>query len=197
MKDDEALTGQLRHAARVLQEPPLQPLPADFAARAVRQAFAPDPVTSSVGTISWVDWLRAWWQPRLVSPGLQFGWAIILCALTATLTLWGTGGFEQDERVYVRFAVDVPAAHSVALAGDFNNWDPGAARLQPAGTGRWEALVPLAPGVYQYMFVVDGREWIPDPAAAEQVDDGFGQRNSLMRIRPAVRKTPGDALDFL
>lgn len=157
MKDDEALTGQLRHAAWVLQEPPLQPLPADFAARVVGQAFAPEPVAPA-GSISWVDWLRAWWRPRLVSPALQFGWAVVLCALTTTLTLWGTGGFEQDERVYVRFAVDVPAAHSVALAGDFNDWDPGASRLRPAGAGQWEALVPLTPGVYQYMFVVDGRE---------------------------------------
>jgi hypothetical protein len=31
---------------------------------------------------------------------------------------------------------------------------------------------------------VDGRRWIPDPAAHAQVADDFGQRNSLLVVGP-------------
>ena len=195
MNDEDGMTGSLRQAARALQAPPPHALPANFAASIARQALAPDPVQAP--ETPWFDWLRSWWQPRVLSPALQFGWAMMLCVVTASATLWGTGAFDRDERVYVRFAVDAPAARSVSLAGDFNDWDPTTARLQPAGVGKWEALVPLTPGVYQYMFVIDGQEWILDPAAIEQIDDGFGQHNSLMRIRSAPTTATSDALDFL
>jgi hypothetical protein len=41
--------------------------------------------------------------------------------------------------------------------------------------------VTLPPGMYEYMFVVDGK-WITDPAADERRDDGFGRQNALLRI---------------
>jgi len=46
--------------------------------------------------------------------------------------------------------------------------------------------IPLKPGRYEYMFVVDGQQWIPDPFAAEQTDDGFGSRNAVLEVRPPV-----------
>ena len=33
------------------------------------------------------------------------------------------------------------------------------------------------------MFVVDGTQWIADPFAAEQQDDGFGSRNAVLDVR--------------
>ena len=55
------------------------------------------------------------------------------------------------------------------------------------------------PGVYQYMFVVDGQRWITDPQAAESVADGFGQQNSLMRIleMPPPNEASEGIVDFL
>jgi hypothetical protein len=32
------------------------------------------------------------------------------------------------------------------------------------------------------MFIVDGREWVADPNAPTVRDDGFGNRNSVMRV---------------
>jgi hypothetical protein len=52
------------------------------------------------------------------------------------------------------------------------------------GTGVWTADVLLPPGVYQYTFIVDGTEWRPDPTAFSQVDDGFGQVNSVVIVSP-------------
>ena len=49
---------------------------------------------------------------------------------------------------------------------------------------QWTVTVALAPGRYQYLFVVDGDEWIPDPRAHAQIEDEFGQVNSLLVVGP-------------
>lgn len=82
-----------------------------------------------------------------------------------------------------RFVFVAPGASSVRMTGDFVSWDPDGIVLQDQrGTGVWTVDVPLTPGVYQYTFIVDGREWRPDPHAVSQVDDGFGQQNSVVIV---------------
>ena len=67
----------------------------------------------------------------------------------------------------------------------FNDWQAdGVLLTQNAETGVWTGTVPLRPGEHQYMFVIDGAEWIPDPDAHAQVDDGFGQTNSVIVVGP-------------
>ncbi|MDH3215693.1 MAG: glycogen-binding domain-containing protein [Candidatus Krumholzibacteria bacterium] len=76
-----------------------------------------------------------------------------------------------------------PDATKVYVVGDFNNWsvrsDP---MIDKNGDGEWTLLYTLAPGVYQYKFVVDGVKWIPDPSNNETVPDGFDGVNSVLRI---------------
>ena len=48
------------------------------------------------------------------------------------------------------------------MAGDFNGWDPARTPLQEAASGSWTVTIPLEPGRYKYMFVVDGQQWIVD-----------------------------------
>jgi len=82
-----------------------------------------------------------------------------------------------------RFVFVAPGASSVRMTGDFVSWDPDGIVLQDQrGTGVWTVDVPLTPGVYQYTFIVDGSEWRPDPHAVSQVDDGFGQQNSVVIV---------------
>jgi negative regulator of sigma E activity len=85
--------------------------------------------------------------------------------------------------VLVRFVVLRPGAASVQVAGDFNGWNPAQTSLAPAANGAWTVTLPLAPGRYEYMFVVDGQEWIVDPFALEQADDGFGSKNAVIDVR--------------
>jgi 1,4-alpha-glucan branching enzyme len=73
-----------------------------------------------------------------------------------------------------------PAARQVYVAGSFNNWHAAALPLQPAG-GEWVGEVKLAPGRYEYLFVVDGK-WLPDPGATEKVPNPFGGFNSLLSV---------------
>jgi hypothetical protein len=48
----------------------------------------------------------------------------------------------------------------------------------------WTGRVPLQPGVHQYMFVIDGTEWVTDPGAERWSDDGFGNRNAVLAVAP-------------
>lgn len=83
--------------------------------------------------------------------------------------------------VYVQFRLEAGSARQVALAGTFTGWQPSL-HLEEHEPGVWTALVPLRPGVHDYVFVVDGTRWIPDPNAPQQVDDSFGGTNSRISL---------------
>jgi hypothetical protein len=98
-----------------------------------------------------------------------------------------TGGATTDRpTVLVRLVVVQPGARMVQVAGDFNGWSPERTPLEQVSSGAWTVTLPLQPGRYEYMFVIDGREWIADPFAAEQNDDGFGSENAVLDVRPQV-----------
>ena len=83
----------------------------------------------------------------------------------------------------MQFVFAAENAQSVAVAGDFNQWQPTTGELRDAdGDGVWTALVAVDPGLHKYMFVVDGEEWVTDPRADSYVDDGFGMRNALIAV---------------
>lgn len=82
----------------------------------------------------------------------------------------------------VRFVLRAPEAHAVALAGTFNGWRPGALLLERGAGGLWAIDVLLPAGRHEYMFVVDGRIWVADPAAPAFRDDGFGRRNAVIDL---------------
>ena len=48
----------------------------------------------------------------------------------------------------IQFAFPAPEAKKVALAGDFNNWDPLANPMKKDKKGVWEVTVNLKPGRY-------------------------------------------------
>ncbi len=85
--------------------------------------------------------------------------------------------------VYVQFRLENAQAQQVALAGTFTGWQP-TLQLEETEPGVWSALVPLKPGVHDYVFVVDGSRWVPDPHAPQQVDDSFGGTNSRISLPP-------------
>ena len=86
--------------------------------------------------------------------------------------------------VYVQFVLEAPTARTVAVAGDFNEWDARHVLEDPDADGVWTGRVPLQPGVHQYMFVIDGTEWVTDPGAERWTDDGFGNRNAVLAVAP-------------
>ena len=88
----------------------------------------------------------------------------------------------QETKVFVRLVLLQPGARSVSVAGDFNGWNPGQTQLERSEGGMWTATIALKPGRYQYMFVIDGKQWIADPLAAEGEGDGFGSQNAVLDV---------------
>ncbi len=84
--------------------------------------------------------------------------------------------------VYVQFALDAPGATSVAVAGDFDEWEGAFALEDLNGDGIWSGRVPIRPGVHAYMFLVDGSTWLTDPRAERYAEDGFGNRNAILAV---------------
>lgn len=86
-----------------------------------------------------------------------------------------------------RFSLTAPAAASVSLVGDFNDWEPSAAPLTRGPGGVWTTAVPLPPGRYEYAFVVDGSRVIADPTAPLAEAGDFGAPNSLLTVGAGSR----------
>jgi 1,4-alpha-glucan branching enzyme len=88
----------------------------------------------------------------------------------------------SNATVMVRFTLVAQGAHQVAVAGDFNGWDPkGTVLVNQDGQGNFVGTLNLPPGAHEYMFVVDGK-WVTDPAASELRPDGFGRTNAILRL---------------
>jgi hypothetical protein len=140
----------------------------------------------------------------LLRPSLRLsplGAGLAAAAVLAALLLTGRGGSVPDEGpvaapvaattppaeqvVYVQFVLEAPSARSVAVAGDFNAWDGSHELEDTDGDGVWTGRVPILPGVHEYMFVVDGSDWVTDPRAGRWSDDGFGHRNAVLAVAPA------------
>jgi hypothetical protein len=81
----------------------------------------------------------------------------------------------------VQFVLHADGARTVAVVGDFNDWDPAATPLAESGDGVWSAVVPLSPGSVRYSFLIDGREWRADPSAATAPGD-FGRPSSVTLV---------------
>jgi len=89
---------------------------------------------------------------------------------------------EQEQTALVRLSFHAPQARHVAVAGTFNKWKVDTHVLKKESNGLWTINLPLKPGAHTYMFVVDGKAWVPDPNAQSYDDDGFGQKNSVVRV---------------
>ena len=85
-------------------------------------------------------------------------------------------------KVKVTFVLPKADAKHVSLSGEFNGWSPDATPMRRHSDGHSETTVQLAPGRYQYKFIVDG-EWIPDLLARENVWNQQGTLNSVVEVR--------------
>jgi hypothetical protein len=77
---------------------------------------------------------------------------------------------------------------SAWLTGDFIAWaaDPtaGAIPFTLGQDGAWTGDHVFATGTWQYKFILDGTNYIPDPTNTNTVDDGFGGKNSVLVCAP-------------
>lgn len=135
------------------------------------------------------EWLRRG-RTVTVSP---LGGLAAAAALAALILVgrWGAARLEDSappaaalEAAAVQFVLVAPGASTVTVVGDFNDWSATATPLHQApGDGVWTVTVPVPPGRYRYGFLVDGAQWVRDPAAPPALEDDFGRPNSVVTVR--------------
>lgn len=90
----------------------------------------------------------------------------------------GTAGDTRQ----VELRLSAPAT-SVAVVGDFNDWDPAATPLRPTSQqGVWSVELRLKPGRYHYTFLIDGRRWEGDPSEPRVTQSDFGAPVSVLTV---------------
>lgn len=124
--------------------------------------------------------------PSPLRRALTWGATPLLVLVLVASGFLARGRFQLRERIAerdVEVVLAAPQAASVTIAGDFNGWNPQRTRLVRSNhEGLWRARLKLAPGVYQYSFVLDGTTWIGDPLAKTVLADGFGGHNSVIIV---------------
>lgn len=183
-----------------------QPSP-EFASRTVEQLADTGATAPSLGSR-----LRAWWQAvtrPLITVPVRPAHALVVVLLVG-VAVWLTDPFipsdrapavseqsnvtssvqttttsarQQAETVWTRFVYTDNEADSVAVAGDFSQWEP--IPLTPhtvEGVTVWTGLVPVSRGEHEYQFVIDGEKWVTDPLAPVKQDDGFGAKNAVLKL---------------
>ncbi len=92
--------------------------------------------------------------------------------LSPYITSWAISFYYYDED-----------AREVALAGNFNDWQPGGYEFHQRARGVWQLTIPpLPPGTYRYKFLIDQSRWTHDPENANRCEDGYGGFHSMLTI---------------
>ena len=132
------------------------------------------------------------WTPTRISFAFRPAYALATAAVIVAVAVWiphqWRASVERaiaerssaNQTVLVQFRLQAPDATDVRLAGSFSGWRPQY-ELHQAAPGLWTITVPLSPGVHDYAFIVDGRQWVTDPFATS-VQDGFGGTNSRITL---------------
>ena len=100
-------------------------------------------------------------------------------AVAAPTPTRSVGAVSDNAAVRVQFVLVAPDAKSVAVVGDFNDWNPSATPLESA-RGMWSSEEVVTAGRHDYAFVIDGTRWIADPSAPRAPADELGGGYSVL-----------------
>ena len=89
--------------------------------------------------------------------------------------------YHNQEDIPVLFKYVDPQAGKVCISGSFNQWSAQSHCLEKDGQ-TWSIEIPLAPGRYTYLFVVDDTYPKSDPGALLTEESGFGTNNSVLTV---------------
>jgi len=81
----------------------------------------------------------------------------------------------------INFICQAPAAASVALVGDFNQWNPAAHPMKQMPDRAWMLTMELKHGHHRYAFLVDGALTL-DPRAQGVTKNDRGERVSMVPV---------------
>ena len=168
--DDELHDELLRRVVAELRRPVrLDPAVDVRALRAIREGGRP---------IRSAPRRELWLAGTALAAGLLLAVALRLPTNAGTPTL--VVASEETRQVQIRLT---SPASSVAVVGDFNDWDPAATPLRLTKEGDvWVVELRLKPGRYHYTFLIDGRRWEVDPSEPKVSQSDFGVPVSVLTV---------------
>lgn len=90
---------------------------------------------------------------------------------------------KNNSKCRVTFKVDPDGdVESLAVCGDFNNWDPSTHVMKRRKDGQFSATVNLKPGEHRFKYCMNGSLWENDAHADWYVPNAFGTEDSMVRI---------------
>ena len=202
--DDEELRAMLRFEQQIRSTDFSSfEVPAGFGDQVMSTIEAKEDIKEKTNVFDKVrEWTQALFEPR----EFQLRPAFAMAMLLAVIVLVGLPYYVEDpvenqiaannidsptveqvsdngEQVWTRFIYIDKEAESVSVAGDFSDWNPVELTKQNInGEQVWTGLVPMARGEHRYMFIKNGEQWVTDPLAPVQQDDGFGNKNAVIYL---------------
>lgn len=89
------------------------------------------------------------------------------------------------KRTVCKVTLSIPgewASEEVAVAGEFNDWDTSAVKMEQKN-GKWETTLRLKPeNEYSFKYYIDGQKWENDDAADRYIPNEFGTENSVVSV---------------
>ena len=73
---------------------------------------------------------------------------------------------------------------SISIVGDFNDWTDSTS-LTEVSPGVWTVSLRLRPDVYEYQFILNGKQRVTDPTMPQTSSD-FGSPNSVVKVSAKV-----------
>jgi 1,4-alpha-glucan branching enzyme len=74
-------------------------------------------------------------------------------------------------------------AETVAVLGEFNDWEPEATPLAKRQDGSYSATLSLdAPGSYRFRYLLDGKIWENEGEADGEERNRFGSKDSVIEV---------------
>ena len=93
----------------------------------------------------------------------------------------------EEQLVTHQFTYYQKGLESISLVGDMNDWDANSTSMTEVSPGVWTVSLLLKPGVYEYQFLLNGKQRVTDPTMPQASND-FGSPNSVVTVSPKVRK---------
>lgn len=90
----------------------------------------------------------------------------------------------EEALVVQQFTYYQKGLQSISLVGDFNDW-ADSTTLTEVSPGVWTVSLRLRPGVYEYQFILNGKQRVTDPTMPQTSSD-FGSPNSVVKVSAKV-----------
>ncbi len=202
--DDEDLRAMLRFEQQLKgADFSSYEVPAGFSDGVMAAIEAKESVAEQVHVFEKVrEWVQSLFEPREFQLRPAFAGAMLLAVIVLVgLPYYGdrsegnqvaTNNIESPTveqvsddggQVWTRFVYIDKEATSVSVAGDFSDWNPiELTKKNLNGQQVWTGLIPMDRGEHRYMFIKDGEQWVTDPLAPVQQDDGFGNKNAVIYL---------------